>query len=383
MEYLSEEALISLRKTLHQQPDLSGQEGATAALVKKELQKTDPDQLLTGVGGQGMVAIYNGKEPQRGCRVMLRCELDGLPITEETGLDYASAKDGTMHACGHDGHMAILLGVARYLKENRPEKGVVLLVFQPAEETGEGAGWMLNDPAFQELEIDRAFALHNLPGYEENTVHLRNGTFACASVGVDVQFKGSSSHAAHPEQGLNPSRIMAETILELQKSFDRLTEKESFERGAITFVQLGERAFGMNPGSGAMGMTIRAETDEELESIYIDVESHLHRAAERFDGEVSFSKAEPFAATINEDEGVEVVEQAAKALSIDCHYKEVPFGWSEDVGMFREKCPVTLFGLGSGKDHPPLHAATYDFNDRLLATGTKLFIEIIKHYNHG
>ena len=375
--------LKSVRQKLHSMPEISGSEKKTAEYISEQLKNTGADRVLEGVGGHGVIAFFDGDQPEAGKTVMIRAELDALAIDEDNDFGYSSQNTGRMHACGHDGHMAIVLGVARWLKENRPEKGRILLLFQSAEETGEGAGQMLNDPAFAKLEIDRGIALHNLPGYKKNTIYIRSKTFALASVGIRILFRGRSSHAAYPEQGINPSAAISKLIQELEKIMNNLAAGSKFRVLTITYIKVGEPAFGINPGYGELGVTIRAETDKSIDRLAADVEDAIERVRGSFKGDIKAEKKEPFAATVNDEAGVEQLQAAAEKLSMDIEKLDRPIAWSEDFGKFRKKCPITLFGLGSGEQTPPLHSENYDFDDDLIPAGVSIFCEWIKEQTNG
>lgn len=372
--------LKKIRRTIHTAPESSGEEKYTAQLIRSELEKTNPDEIIDGIGGHGLVAIYKGENSGEGQSLMLRAELDGLKIDEENEFDHASEIQNRMHACGHDGHMTIILGVATYLKENRPKKGSVMLLFQPAEETGEGAGWMLDDPKFKDLKIDHGFALHNLPGYEENHIYIKDETFACASVGLEVLFKGKSSHAAHPEEGINPAQCVADLIKKLGQIDDQARKQDLFSILTITYVQMGEEVYGVSPGMAKVGVTMRAETDERLDSLKKEVLNQIKKVENAFKGDVAFEEKEPFTATVNDTRGMDNVFKAADAAEIPVKMLGKPIYWSEDFGRFREKCPIVLFGLGAGKDSFPLHSEKYDFNDNLIPSGVALFVKLIERY---
>lgn len=379
----AEERFIQIRQKLHSIPEVSGREKETAAYVEKLLRATGPDELIAGLGGYGLAAIYNGIDPDAGSSVMIRAELDGLPVTEQTGLPYQSTHSGRMHACGHDGHMAILLGVAEWLKDHRPEKGSVILLFQPAEETGEGAARVLSDDRFKQLQINRAIALHNLPGYKENTLYIRSGTFACASAGFKVSFRGKSSHAAYPEQGINPGAKIAEFIQAVNSLHDRYIYKDKITAATVTYLKLGEEAFGISPGTGQAGATLRAETDELLHEMKQEFEGKLNELKSAFAGELEVETVEPFAAVVNDETGTEHFKKVlgdSGRFSIET-LKE-PFPWSEDFGEFGKRCPVTFFGIGAGTQSKPLHSEKYDFNDRLLKTGVDAFRYLINYHTN-
>jgi len=376
------EELTAIRKKIHTNPEIAGKEKKTAALIKSELEKTAPDEIIDGIGGHGLVAIYRGENPDEGVNLMIRAELDGLKINEENSFDYRSQTKNRMHACGHDGHMAIVLGVAKYLEDHRPKSGSVMLLFQPAEETGEGAGWMLDDPNFKELKIDRGVALHNLPGYEENRLFVKNETMACGSTGIEITFKGKSSHAAHPEEGINPAQAIAELLQNLEALSQEIQKKDEYRILTVTYIQMGEPAFGISPGRAKVGVTLRAETDELLKGLEDDVHQKIDAVNDGFEGEVTYQNREPFAATVNDADGVEELIKSADRADVPVGILEEPMYWSEDFGEFRRKCPITLFGLGAGEDSFPLHAEKYDFNDSLIPVGVSLFVNLIKRYTN-
>ncbi len=377
------EELRRIRQKLHTMPEVAGEENKTAAFIKEKLQESGADTIMDGVGGNGLVAVYEGKNPEKGISLMIRAELDALAINEQNNIPYKSEISNRMHACGHDGHMTIVLGVAEWLKDNRPDNGRVLLLFQPAEETGEGSVQMLNDNEFEKLKIDRGIALHNLPGYKKNTIYIRTKTFALASVGVQITFRGKSSHAAHPEEGINPSIAISNLIRALESLKEKLAESNQSRILTITYIKMGEPSFGMNPGYGEIGVTIRAESSNAIEDLYVKLEKAIQKVSDHFSGEIQYEKKEPFAPTINDKEGVDKLGKIANDLDLPIETLSNPIGWSEDFGEFRKKCPITLFGLGAGEGIPSLHSDRYDFDDDLIPTGVSIFCEWINNELNG
>ena len=202
--------LTDWRRDLHRFPEVSGEERETAARVVAALRATRPDQVVTGLGGHGVAAVWHGDGP--GETVLFRAELDALPIDEVGQPDWRSTIPGKGHMCGHDGHMAILLALARLIARKRPATGRVILLFQPAEETGAGAAAVLADARYPVLKPDWAFALHNLPGLTFGHATLRAGTMMCASQGMQVQLTGKTAHASMPESGTSPVHAVARLI---------------------------------------------------------------------------------------------------------------------------------------------------------------------------
>ena len=373
--------LINIRKTLHRFPELSGNETSTAERIAKELKSFQPDNLITGLGGTGVLAAFNAKESHAKKTILFRAELDAIAVTEESEFDHQSQNRGIMHGCGHDGHMAIILGLGRYLHQNPPKNLNVILLFQPAEETGEGASLVMEDSRFSKLKIDQAFALHNLPGYEKNKIFIKKDTFACASSGIEITIKGRFSHAAFPEQGLNPALCVADLIQNAEKTLKRFRKKDPLNKTVPTFIRMGEPAYGISPGEAKMGYTLRSATDEGLEKGLQLLQETIEESAKQFKGIIKNRRVEPFAATLNSDEGVKIIQQAAASTNTPLEIMDRPFPWSEDFGEFRRQFPITIFGLGAGKNHPHLHFEKYDFNDDLIPTGVKIFSEIVESYS--
>ena len=181
--------LVKLRHQLHQYPELSHHEINTAAIIEGFLAPLVPDQLIRDLGGHGIAAVFTGKQP--GKTVLLRCDMDALPIQETNEFIYRSKIENVSHKCGHDGHMVIMMGLAELLSRADIPSGRVVLLFQPAEERGEGAMKVLQDSKFKALQPDRVFALHNLPGFPRGSVVIREGCFASASRGMAVELHGS------------------------------------------------------------------------------------------------------------------------------------------------------------------------------------------------
>ncbi len=357
--------LIRLRRRLHSLAEPSGREEATAAFVAAQLASCGPDLLLTGLGGHGVLAEFRG--PADGATVLIRAELDALPIPETLDLDHASFTPGIAHKCGHDGHMAALLGVADRLGRRRPPRGRAWLLFQPAEETGAGAEAVLADERFSGLQPDWVFALHNLPGYPLGAVVVAPGTFCAASCGLDITLTGRTSHAAYPEQGLSPDRAMAELVLDLINLPDHLPGDDHLALVTVVHSRLGEAAFGVTPARAEILATVRADQDDILAQLKNAAADRTRVVAGRYGLDHRISWPEYFPAVVNDPAAVALVRSAAGNLGLDCTAPaESPLRWSEDFGRLMALGRGALFGLGSGPGQPPLHAEDYDFNDAVL-----------------
>ncbi len=360
---------IKLRHDLHRTPELSGREEQTANILLQFLEQLHPDLLVTGVGGHGILAVYKGEISGR--TVLLRCDMDALPISESAGIAHRSIHHGISHKCGHDGHMAILCGVAEKLAETRPEKGTIILLFQPAEETGQGASRVIDQLKYKP---DFCYALHNLPGFPMGSVVSRDGPFAGASKGMLITLSGKSSHAAEPQKGISPGAAVAWMITH----FNKVSRYSEGIVATLTHLRIGEASFGTSPGDATVQVTLRAPCKERMDEFSRDLTMEIYKAAEREKLRCEINWAEEFPATENAELPNLIIRQTAEDLGLKMIAVETPFLWSEDFGHFTENYTGALFGLGSGLNTPPLHNPDYDFPDQLIAVGIALFKGILE-----
>lgn len=367
--------LVDFRKEIHSKAELSGNEINTAQLIVSFLQKFNPDTLITKLGGEGVAGEFKGMNS--GKRVMVRCELDALPQTETLDIPYASQNSGSAHKCGHDGHMTIIAGLAERFHKKKPQNGSIVLLFQPAEETGEGALRVLQDEKFKPIEPDYVLALHNLPGFPLGEVLLKPDIFASASEGLHFHLEGKTSHAAEPQEGNSPALAISQLI----QSFSALPQFHTplHDSAQVTVVQasVGEVAFGTSPGVGDIRITVRAHKSEILKKLSNQAIEYAEQIATMYKLKLITTHHDAFPQTKNNSELIEIIEQSAISKKLKVKQITIPFPWSEDFGNFTEKYQGALFGLGSGENHPALHHPDYDFPDDLIDIGINLFEEII------
>lgn len=368
--------LTALRRVLHRHPELAGQEAGTADRLHGHLAGLAPDRLVTGLGGHGLAAVFRGATP--GPRVLLRCELDALPLPESLDLPHGSTVPGVAHKCGHDGHMAMLVGAAADLAAERPARGEVVLLFQPAEETGAGAARVIADPAFADLAPDRAVALHNLPGEALGAVLWRAGLFASASEGLAVELTGASAHAGEPEAGRSPALALAGLIAAVSAAPLQCLPLGAAAKATVVHARLGDEALGTAPGRARLVATLRAHEPADLERLA----AHCCRIATGLAAAhglaVSLRRAEPFPDTVNDPAVTDLAVGVAADLGLECRELPRPLPWSEDFGHFTALWPGALLGLGAGTEQPPLHHPDYDFPDALIDTGRRLLVGIAR-----
>jgi len=405
--------LTDIRQQLHQIAETAHQEKETAAYVAARLRETGITDIREGIGGYGLVATMDSRRP--GPSLLFRAELDALPIDETISIPYASRNSSVAHKCGHDGHMAVLIGLAQALQERPLARGKVHLLFQPAEETGEGAEKMMDDHKMSGIAPDFVFALHNLPGFPRHSVLLREDVFAAGSAGLIIRLTGNTAHAAHPEQGRSPAPAVASLITGLQALPGSVLPSGRFGLVTIIHVRVGDPAFGTTPGRATVMATLRAWEPEDLEQLREQAVGLAHEIAEAHGLECGHEWTEVFHPTVNDPKAVTLVRKAAEKLSVkrfdgqsggqsgehsaersgehsaersggqppeqadqlEIREMQHPFSWSEDFGIFTDRFTGALVGIGAGEDHAHLHDTRYDFPDEILETGVALFAGII------
>lgn len=370
-------SLIEFRKNvLHKNPELSGKEYQTAKHIKTFLEKYKPDEIIEGLGESGIAAVY-GKDPSY--TVMVRCELDALPIQEINDFEYKSINEGIAHKCGHDGHMTIVAGLATILHKNKPQKGRVVLLFQPAEETGEGATKVINDSKFKSIEPDYIFALHNLPGYPESSIIYREGNFTSSVKSIIIKLIGKTAHAAQPETGINPALAISKIISQISELSNNDPESDDFKLITPIQIKMGEEAYGTSAGYGEIHLTIRCWELDKMNQLEKQIIKIVEEVAVTSKLKIEIGYTQEFMSCSNNKEAGSYIELAAKSNNLAWMEKDKPFKWGEDFGVFTQKYKGAMFGLGAGEKVPALHNPDYDFQDNIIQPGIHMFLTIINN----
>lgn len=366
--------LTHWRRRLHAIPELGFGEFKTSDFVAEKLVSFGVE-VARGIGGTGVVGtLWRG---QGGRSIGLRADMDALAIAEAGTPTHVSTHDGRMHACGHDGHMAILLGAASLLSRSQDWSGTVRFVFQPAEEHGKGARAMLADGLLQRFPMDEIYGLHSMPGLPEGQFATRAGGIMASEDNFVIRIQGRGAHAARPHMSIDPIVIGAEVVLALQTIVARSLDPTDQAVVSVTeFLTDGAR--NVIPGT----VTIKGDT----RSFAPEVQALLER---RMGGLVSgicaghgaghaFDYTHEFEPTLNAPECLDSVAEAACGIAgsanVDCDCR--PMLASEDFGAFLKIIPGNYLFLGSGLDALPLHNPCFDFNDRLLVPGARYFAAI-------
>lgn len=368
--------LAAWRRRLHAMPELSGEEAQTAREVAQFLAATGPADLVTGLGGHGVAAVYAGAQP--GPTLLFRAELDALPIEERSDLPYRSGRPGHGHLCGHDGHMASLGALARLLGRAPPARGRAVLLFQPAEEDGAGAARVVADPAFAPLRPDMSFAYHNMPGVPLGEARIAEGPVNCASRGMRLVLSGKTAHASQPEAGLSPMAAMARLMPALTALSGGSIAGGDYALLTVTHARLGVAAFGIAPGEGEVWATLRTLTDDGMAGLrraVLDLADGI--AAEAGLG-LAWSEHDVFAHCSNAPAPVALLRAAMRAEGVPFCADDLPMRASEDFGRFGQVAPAAMVFLGAGVDHPRLHNPDYDFPDALIGIAARLMHRVLR-----
>lgn len=368
--------LIQLRHFLHQYPERSGQEKQTAARVNIFVQAFNPTKIIEGVGGNGLAVIYEFQEP--GAVVMIRCELDALPILEKNDFSHRSRNEGISHKCGHDGHCTIVAGLAAFLEKSSDLKGTVILLFQPAEENGTGAALVLKDLQNRDLHPDYVFALHNLPGLPMHQIQIFPAQFSPSVQSVAIKLTGKTAHAAEPENGRNPALAVAEIIQTTAALIISKPERQDFTQITPVYIQAGQKDYGLSAGYGEVHFTMRAWQKERLQTIIAKIQTQVQAICTAHQLAVAYDWFDYFPTVHNDPICNQIIQKVAQSNDLKWKIAAVGCKFGEDFGWFSQTYKAAMFGIGAGTTTPALHHDDYDFPDELIPTGIAMFKDIIK-----
>jgi hippurate hydrolase len=358
------------RQDLHAHPELSMRESRTSAMVQDKLRAFGVDEIITGMATHGVVGVVRAGTSGRA--IGLRADMDALPLQEETGLPHASRNPGVMHACGHDGHTAMLLGAAKYLAETRNFDGTVYLIFQPAEEFEGGADRMVKDGLFDRCPMEQVYGLHNWPQAPTGTFMWRTGPVMAAVAFYDIIITGKGSHGAFPHQGIDPVVVASQIVGALQTIVSRTIEP--IEGGVVSVGSIaGGDAYNILPERVHMKGTTRWYKPAVGDAIENGVRRLATGIAASFgaSAEVIYNRHVP--ATINDPEATDLAVRAARTIAGEAKVREMrsPTMGGEDFAYMLNAKQGSYLMLGSrrGDTDPVLHHPRYDFNDEILPIG--------------
>ncbi|UCI20802.1 M20 family metallopeptidase [Mesorhizobium sp. B2-1-8] len=363
------------RQHLHQTPELNFDVFKTAAFVTEKLKEFGCDDVVTGLGKTGVVGIIRGRQGE-GPTIGLRADMDALPLREITGKPYASTVPGKMHACGHDGHTAMLLGAAKYLAETRNFAGSVAVIFQPAEEGGGGGNEMVKDGMMERFDIAKVFGMHNMPGLPVGQFAIRPGPIMAATAEFTITVKGKGGHAAMPHGTIDPIVIASQLVGALQTIASRSTDPVEAVVVSVTKFHAGD-AYNIIPESAEIAGTVRTLKKEVAKKSEERIRAICAGLATAYGATIEVDYDANYPVTFNHaDETVFASDVAADvAGDAQVHRAIQPVMGGEDFSYMLEARPGAFIFIGNGET-AGLHNPAYDFNDEAIPHGMSYWVKL-------
>ncbi len=364
------------RRDIHAHPEILFETHRTSALVADKLKEFGCDEVVTGIGRTGVVGVIKGRSDNSGRTIGLRADMDALPIVEATGVPYASKTPGAMHACGHDGHTAMLLGAAKYLAETRNFDGTVVVIFQPAEEGGGGGAEMCADGMMDRWKIDEVYGMHNWPGRPVGSFAIRTGAFFAATDTFEVVIEGKGGHAAKPHETIDSTVIASHVVLALQTIASRNVDPVKQAVISVTSFETSSKAFNVIPQTVTIRGTVRT-LDADVRSL---VEERFKRIVETtalaFGGTADVEYMRGYPVMANHETETDYAIAAARKVSGGCDDAPLVMG-GEDFAYMLEERPGAYILVGNG-DTAAVHHPEYNFNDEVIPAGCSWFAEMVE-----
>ncbi|MBB5223204.1 hippurate hydrolase [Amaricoccus macauensis] len=372
-------AITAWRRDIHAHPEILFDTHRTSGLVAEKLRGFGVDEVVEGIGRTGVVGVIRGRETGSGHVIGLRADMDALPMPEATGLDYASQTPGAMHACGHDGHTAMLLGAAQYLAETRNFDGTVVVIFQPAEEGGGGGREMVEDGLMDRFGIQRVYGMHNLPGLAVGAFAFRPGPIMASSDTFSIVITGRGGHGAMPHTGIDPVVTAAQMITALQQIASRNTDPLKPAVVSVTSLRTSSNASNVIPEEVELIGTARAldgETQDLIERRMGEVVAGIaaaHGASARF----TYDRDYPVTANHPDETAfaASVAREVVGAARVDA--EAPPMMGAEDFSFMLNERPGAIVFVGNG-DTAALHHSKYDFNDEVIPVGCSYWVRLVE-----
>ncbi|HTJ59294.1 MAG TPA: M20 aminoacylase family protein [Devosiaceae bacterium] len=369
--------IIAWRRDLHENPELVYETHRTSARVAAKLREFGCDEVVEGIGRTGVVGLIKGRSDSAGRVVGLRADMDALPIIEATGLPYASKTAGQMHACGHDGHTAMLLGAAKYLSETRNFDGAVAVIFQPAEETGAGGLAMVEDGLIDRFGIKEVYGMHNSPGLPVGSFSIKPGAFYAATDNFIIDVVGKGGHAAKPHVSIDTTLVAAQIVVAFQSIASRTADPLKSVVVSVTSFHTEGDAFNVIPEHVELRGTVRS-FDKELRKLAeerLKALATMTAAAYGARADVDWQPGYP--AMVNSDLETGFAAEAAQRVSGKPVGDAPAIMAGEDFAYMLEACPGAYIQIGNG-DSADLHHPRYNFNDEAIPLGASYWAELVE-----
>ena len=371
-----QDEITAWRRDIHENPEILFETHRTSALVAEKLQEFGCDEVVTGIGRTGVVGVIKGKSDTSGKVIGLRADMDALPILEATGLDYASKTQGAMHACGHDGHTAMLLGAAKYLAETRNFDGTAVVIFQPAEEGGGGGKEMCEDGMMDRWGIQEVYGMHNWPGQPVGSFAIRPGSFFAATDQFDITLEGRGGHAAKPHETIDTTVMASQIVLGLQTIASRNADPVDQVVVSVTSFETSSKAFNVIPQKVQLKGTVRTMSAAMRDLAEKRIKEICTGIAAACGGTAEINYMRGYPVMVNSEEQTEFAADVAKSISGHCADAPLVMG-GEDFAFMLEERPGAYILVGNG-DTAAVHHPQYNFNDEAIPAGCSWWAGIVE-----
>ncbi|WP_400087646.1 M20 aminoacylase family protein [Yoonia sp. R78084] len=368
--------ITAWRHDLHENPEILFETHRTSAMVAEKLTAFGCDEVVTGIGRTGVVGVIRGKSNTSGKVIGLRADMDALPIHEQTGLPYKSKTDGAMHACGHDGHTAMLLGAAKYLAETRNFDGTVVVIFQPAEEGGGGGREMCEDGMMDRWGVQEVYGMHNWPGLPLGSFAIRPGAFFAATDQFDITIEGRGGHAAKPHETVDSTLVAAHVVTALQSIVSRNADPVDQIVVSVTAIESSSKAFNVIAQRVHMKGTVRTMSTAMRDLAQQRLKAIAEGTAAAFGAKAYVTYYRGYPVMVNHAEQTEFAAEVAKSVSGACADAPLIMG-GEDFAFMLEERPGAYILVGNGNT-AAVHHPEYNFSDEAIPAGCSWWAEIVE-----
>jgi amidohydrolase len=369
--------IAAWRQDFHAHPEILFDVHRTAGRVADLLREFGCDEVVTGIGRTGVVGVIRGKTNASGRTIGLRADMDALPITELTGVEYASKSPGKMHACGHDGHTAMLLGAAKYLAESRNFDGTAVVIFQPAEEGGGGGREMVQDGMMDRWKIDEVYGMHNMPGIPVGQFAIRPGAMMAAADQFDITLTGKGGHAAKPHDCIDTMVVAAQVIVMMQTIASRNVDPLKNVVVSICAVEGDSPAYNVIPQKVVLKGTVRTLDPDVQDYVERRVKEIAEGTAATLGAKAEVDYRRGYPVTMNTPENTSFAEQVARAVSGAVDTTLEPLMGAEDFSFMLNERPGAYIFLGNG-DTAMVHHPSYNFDDTAIPFGSSWYAEMVE-----
>ncbi len=368
--------ITAWRRDLHEHPELLFDTHRTAKVVADKLREFGCDEVVEAIGRTGVVGVIRGRKNDSGKVIGLRADMDALPIEEATGAPYASKVKGKMHACGHDGHTAMLLGAAKYLAETRNFDGTAVVIFQPAEEGGGGGREMVDDGLMERFGIEEVYGMHNMPGLPAGQFAIRPGAFFASADEFEIEIEGKGGHAAMPQTTIDSTLAASHVVIALQSIASRNLDPVKQLVVSVTSFETDSKAHNVIPQKVTLRGTVRTLDPAVRDMAEKRLKEIAEHTAAAFGATARVNYMRGYPIMVNSEEQTQFAAEVAEKVAGACNPAPLIMG-GEDFAFMLEARPGAYILVGNG-DTAMVHHPKYDFNDEAIPAGCSWWAEVVE-----